>query len=276
MDKLRVCFLGTGSMGSAVLHGLIASGHPKVLISATTNSTATAAKLRELGISAMAVEESADANALMAADADLIVLGVKPYQISKLLFEIAGEIGKNAVVISMAAGFSLESMAQTLPDNPNLIRTMPNTPSLVGKGVTGLSVGPNCSREASEAAAELFAAVGSVIEIPEEKINPLSAISGSGPAWVYYFIEQWEEIAIAQGFSKEQAELMVRGTFEGALELLARAEKEPWELRKNVSSPGGTTEQIIKTFENAKLQEVFAAGLEAAVLRAEEIARSGQ
>jgi pyrroline-5-carboxylate reductase len=276
MDKLRVCFLVTGSMGSAVLHGLIASGHPKVLISATTNSTATAAKLRELGISAMAVEESQDANALMSADADLIVLGVKPNNVAKVLTEIADEIGKNAVVISMAAGFSLESMAQTLPDNPNLIRTMPNTPSLVGKGVTGLSVGPNCSREASEAAAELFAAVGSVIEIPEEKINPLSAISGSGPAWVYYFIEQWEEIAIAQGFSKEQAELMVRGTFEGALELLARAEKEPWELRKNVSSPGGTTEQIIKTFENAKLQEVFAAGLEAAVLRAEEIARSGQ
>ena len=276
MDKLRVCFLGTGSMGSAVLHGLIASGHPKLLISATTNSTATAAKLRELGISAMAVEESQDANALMSADADLIVLGVKPNNVAKVLTEIADEIGKNAVVISMAAGFSLESMAQTLPDNPNLIRTMPNTPSLVGKGVTGLSVGPNCSREASEAAAELFAAVGSVIEIPEEKINPLSAISGSGPAWVYYFIEQWEEIAIAQGFSKEQAELMVRGTFEGALELLARAEKEPWELRKNVSSPGGTTEQIIKTFENAKLQEVFAAGLEAAVLRAEEIARSGQ
>jgi pyrroline-5-carboxylate reductase len=263
-------------MGSAVLHGLIASGHPKLLISATTNSTATAAKLRELGISAMAVEESQDANALMSADADLIVLGVKPNNVAKVLTEIADEIGKNAVVISMAAGFSLESMAQTLPDNPNLIRTMPNTPSLVGKGVTGLSVGPNCSREASEAAAELFAAVGSVIEIPEEKINPLSAISGSGPAWVYYFIEQWEEIAIAQGFSKEQAELMVRGTFEGALELLARAEKEPWELRKNVSSPGGTTEQIIKTFENAKLQEVFAAGLEAAVLRAEEIARSGQ
>lgn len=276
MDKLRVCFLGTGSMGSAVLHGLIASGHPKLLISATTNSTATAAKLRELGISAMAVEESQDANALMSSDADLIVLGVKPNNVAKVLTEIAGEIGKNAVVISMAAGFSLESMAQTLPDNPNLIRTMPNTPSLVGKGVTGLSVGPNCSREASEAAAELFAAVGSVIEIPEEKINPLSAISGSGPAWVYYFIEQWEEIAIAQGFSKEQAELMVRGTFEGALELLARAEKEPWELRKNVSSPGGTTEQIIKTFENANLQEVFAAGLEAAVLRAEEIARSGQ
>jgi len=276
MDKLRVCFLGTGSMGSAVLHGLIASGHPKVLISATTKSADSAAKLRELGISAMAVEESADANALMAADADLIVLGVKPHQISKLLFEIAGEIGKNAVVISMAAGITLEAMAKSLPENPNLIRTMPNTPSLVGKGVTGLSVGPNCSKEAGVAATELFAAVGAVIEIPEDKINALSAISGSGPAWVYYFIEQWEEIAQAQGFSKAQAQTMVRGTFEGALELLAQADSEPAELRRKVTSPGGTTEQIIKTFDDARLQELFASGLQAAVLRAEEIARLEQ
>ena len=276
MDKLRVCFLGTGSMGSAVLHGLIASGHPKVLISATTKSADSAAKLRELGISAMAVEESADANALMAADADLIVLGVKPHQISKLLFEIAGEIGKNAVVISMAAGITLEAMVKSLPENPNLIRTMPNTPSLVGKGVTGLSVGPNCSKEAGVAATELFAAVGAVIEIPEDKINALSAISGSGPAWVYYFIEQWEEIAQAQGFSKAQAQTMVRGTFEGALELLAQADSEPAELRRKVTSPGGTTEQIIKTFDDARLQELFASGLQAAVLRAEEIARLEQ
>jgi pyrroline-5-carboxylate reductase len=276
MDKLRVCFLGTGSMGSAVLHGLIAAGYPKLLISATTNSAASAAKLRELGISAMAVEESEDANALMAADADLIVLGVKPYQISKVLAEIVSEIGKNAVVISMAAGITLDAMARSLPQNPNLIRTMPNTPSLVGKGVTGLSVGPNCSKEAGVAAAKLFAAVGAVIEIPEEKINALSAISGSGPAWVYYFIEQWEEIAQAQGFSKAQAELMVRGTFDGALELLAQSDAEPAELRKKVTSPGGTTEQIIKTFDEAKLQEVFAAGLRAAVLRAEEIARQEQ
>lgn len=276
MDKLRVCFLGTGSMGSAVLHGLIAAGHPKVLISATTNSTESAAKLREHGISAMAVQESSDANALMAADADLIVLGVKPYQIANLLAEISGEIGKNAVVISMAAGISLEVMSNQLPDNPNLIRTMPNTPSLVGSGVTGLSVGPLCSPEASEAASLLFAAVGTVIEISEDKIDALSAISGSGPAWVYYFIEQWEEIAQAQGFSKEQAELMVRGTFDGALKLLANADQELAQLRRNVTSPGGTTEEIIRVFDEAKLQEVFANGLRAAVIRAAEIARQGQ
>ena len=276
MDSLRVCFLGTGSMGSAVMHGLIAAGHPKELISATTNSKVSAEKLRAQGISAMSIEESIDANALMAGDADLIVLGVKPYQIANVLGEIRDEIGKNAVVISMAAGISIASMAAALPENPNVVRTMPNTPALVGKGVTGLSVASSCSKDAAEAAAALFKSVGAVIQIPEPMINPLSAISGSGPAWVYYFIEQWEKIAIQEGFTKDQAELMVRGTFDGAIDLLANSDLEPEQLRRNVTSPGGTTERIIATFDDADLQKIFHAGLLAAVARAEEIANSKQ
>lgn len=276
MNSLRVCFLGTGSMGSAVMHGLIAAGHPKELISATTNSKVSAEKLRAQGISAMSIEESIDANALMAGDADLIVLGVKPYQIANVLGEIRDEIGKNAVVISMAAGISIASMAAALPENPNLVRTMPNTPALVGKGVTGLSVASSCSKDAAEAAAALFKSVGAVIQIPEPMINPLSAISGSGPAWVYYFIEQWEKIAIQEGFTKDQAELMVRGTFDGAIDLLANSDLEPEQLRRNVTSPGGTTERIIATFDDADLQKIFHAGLLAAVARAEEIANSKQ
>lgn len=276
MENLRVAFIGTGSMGSAVLKGLLASGHPAAQISATTKTSQSAASLRELGVSALALEEAPDANALMAGDADLIVLGVKPNQIVKTLSELKGEIGANAVVISMAAGISLETMGSSLPDNPNLVRTMPNTPALVGKGVTGISAGPNCSKEAILAAGELFASVGAVLEIPESLINPLSAISGSGPAWVFYFIEQWEAIALEHGFSQEQAQTMVRGTFDGALDLLAQGDTEPSELRRNVTSPGGTTAKIIETFDQAQLKSIFEAGLRAAVERAEEIARSTQ
>ena len=274
MDGLRICFLGTGSMGSAVLSGLLTAGHPKELISATTKSLASAEALRDQGVSALAIEEAEDANALMAGDADLIVLGVKPYQIADVLDQIRDEIGRNAVVISMAAGIALETMAQKLPDNPNLIRTMPNTPALVGKGVTGLAAAASCGKDAVDAAVALFESVGEVIQIPEQKINPLSAISGSGPAWVYYFIEQWEAIAQAEGFTKEQAELMVRGTFDGAIELLAQSDLEPSELRRNVTSPGGTTERIIATFDDGQLQQLFHKALLAAVARAEEIARS--
>lgn len=274
MDKLRIAFIGTGSMGSAVLDGLIAAGHPKELVSATTRTEAKAKALRDRGISALAGETSPDANALMAGDADLIVLGVKPYQIADVLQELKGEIGTNAVVISMAAGIQLKAMAEILDSNPNLIRTMPNTPALVGRGVTGLAAAATASAAAVAAAKDLFAAVGVVIETPEEQINALSAISGSGPAWVYYIIEQWEKVAKEQGFSEADAQAMVRQTLAGAVKLLESSGEEPAELRRKVTSPGGTTERIIATMEESDLQGIFANSLEAAVLRAEEIANS--
>ena len=274
MDNLRIAFIGSGSMGSAVLDGLIAAGHPKPLISATTRTEVKAKALRDRGVSALAGETSPDANALMAGDADVIVLGVKPYQIVDVLTELKGEIGKNVVVISMAAGIKLATMAAVLDENPNLIRTMPNTPALVGKGVTGLASAATASPEAVEAAKALFEAVGSVVVIPEEKIDALSAVSGSGPAWVYYIIEQWEKVAISQGFSEADAKLMVRQTLAGSVELLENSGEEPSELRRKVTSPGGTTERIIATLDEADLQGIFSRSLNAAVARAGEIANS--
>ncbi len=274
MEKLRICFIGTGSMGSAVLQGLVASGFDKKLISATTKSEASAAKLRAQGISALSIETSADANQLLASDAQLIVLGVKPYQIADVLTEIREEINKEAVVISMAAGIELKTMAEKLPEQKNLIRTMPNTPALVGKGVTGLVGAQSASKDAIEAAIALFATVGEVVEIEESQINALSAISGSGPAWLMFIVEKWEEVAISKGFTPEQAAKLVRSTLVGSAELLANTGDEPALIRKNVTSPGGTTERIIATLDAGKLNELFDSALEAAVKRAHEIASS--
>jgi len=274
MEKLRVCFLGTGSMGSAVLEGLIASGHPLEQISATTKSVESAARFRSRGISAMAIDEAADANALLAGDADLIVLGVKPYQIKDVLSEIKDEIAPNAVVISMAAGIKLATMAEVMPGIKNLIRTMPNTPALVGMGVTGVAPAKTASAEAVEATIELFDSVGAALEITEDQIDALSAISGSGPAWVFYIMEQWEKIALKHGFSAEQAAVMVRGTLAGSIDLLAQSDNEMPELRANVTSPGGTTERIIDTLDKADLNGIFEAALEAALIRSREIGAS--
>jgi pyrroline-5-carboxylate reductase len=274
VEKLRICFIGTGSMGSAVLQGLVASGYDKKLISATTRSEASAAKLREQGISALAIETSADANQLLASDAQLIVLGVKPYQIADVLTQIREEIDKEAVVISMAAGIELKTMAEKLPEQKNLIRIMPNTPALVGKGVTGLVGAQSASKDAIEAAIALFETVGEVVEIEESQINALSAISGSGPAWLMFIIEKWEEVAISKGFTPEQAARLVRSTLIGSAELLATTGDEPALIRKNVTSPGGTTERIIATLDAGKLNELFDSALEAAVKRAHEIASS--
>ena len=272
MDNLRVCFLGTGSMGSAVLRGLIASGHPIELISATTKSEQSAANLRAIGVSALSVEQSPDANALLSGDADVVVLGVKPYQIVDVLTEIAEELPKNSVVISMAGGIELETMAAALPEHKNLIRSMPNTPAMVGQAVTGLAPHSTASADALDAAQWLFSSVGDVVKVKEEQINALSAISGSGPAWIYFIIEQWEKVAISKGFTQEQAETLVRSTLFGSAALLADSGEEPSVLRKNVTSPGGTTERIIATLDEANLDELFARALDAAVNRANEIA----
>ena len=272
MENLRVCFLGTGSMGSAVLRGLIDSGHPVELVSATTKSEQSAANLRALGISALSVEQSPDANSLLSGDADLVVLGVKPYQIVDVLKEIAEELPKNSVVISMAGGIELETMAAALPEHKNLIRSMPNTPAMVGQAVTGLAPHPLASAEALDAADWLFSSVGEVVRVEEGQINALSAISGSGPAWIYFIIEKWEQVAMAKGFTQEQAETLVRSTLFGSAALLADSGEEPSVLRRNVTSPGGTTERIIATLEEANLEELFAKALDAAVNRANEIA----
>jgi len=272
MDNLRVCFLGTGSMGSAVLRGLIDSGHPVELISATTKSEESAVSLRAMGVSALSVEQSPDANALLSGDADVVVLGVKPYQIVDVLTEIAEELPKNSVVISMAGGIELKTMAAALPQHKNLIRSMPNTPAMVGQAVTGLAPHSTASADALDAAQWLFSSVGEVVKVEEQQINALSAISGSGPAWIYFIIEQWEKVAISKGFTQEQAETLVRSTLFGSAALLADSGEEPSVLRKNVTSPGGTTERIIATLDEANLEKLFSSALDAAVNRANEIA----
>lgn len=274
MEKLKICFLGTGSMGSAVMQGLLASGYEKKLISATTKSEASALKLREQGISALSIESSKDANQLLSSDAQIVVLGVKPYQIADVLTEIREEVDKEAVIISMAAGIELKTMAEKLPQHKHLIRTMPNTPALVGKGVTGLVGAETASTDAVKTAIDLFETVGEVVEVREDQINALSAISGSGPAWLMFIVEKWEEVAIKNGFTPDQAAKLVRSTLIGSAELLASGGAEPAELRKNVTSPGGTTERIIATLEEADLTKIFDAALEAAVKRAHEIASS--
>ena len=274
MQKLRICFLGTGSMGSAVLKGLLASGYESKLISATTQSELSAKNLRSLGVSALSLESSPDANVLLSSDAQVVVLGVKPYKIADVLSEIRDELPGDAVVISMAAGIELATMAEKLPDHKNLIRTMPNTPALVGKGVTGVAPAATASASALETAMDLFQTVGEAVQLEEKQINSLSAISGSGPAWLMFIVEKWEEVALSRGFTKEQAAVMVRSTLIGSAELLAQAGEEPAILRKNVTSPGGTTEKIIATLEEANLTKLFDQALQAAVNRADEIARS--
>ncbi|WP_157071547.1 pyrroline-5-carboxylate reductase [Curtobacterium ammoniigenes] len=271
----RTAFLGTGSMSGAILRGLLAAGAPADRFRATTRTAASAERLRALGVDASAVENDADANRAAVQGARLVVLGVKPFAVADLLREIADALEPNAIVVSVAVGIRSATMEALLPPSIRVVRALPNTPVAVGRGVTGLSAGARADPAAVDEAAALFSASGSVVRVEEPRLDALSAVSGSGPAYVFLLIEQWERAAVSLGFTPAEAAVLVQGTVRGAMELLAATESpDPAALRRAVTSPRGTTERAIAVLETADLESLLVRASEAAIARAVELAES--
>lgn len=266
-----IAILGTGSMGGAILSGLL---KPSVTVTGGIRVTnRTVAKARPLASDAVvsyALEETEDGNLLAIAGARLVLVGVKPAMVPELLKTIAPALEPDAIVISVAAGVTTSSMEALVPGT--VIRAMPNTPAVVGRAVTGISAGSRATSAELALARELFETVGSVLVVPESKIDALSTISGSGPAYVFYLIEQLTRTAVDLGFSAEEAAVMVNGTFLGASELLAGSGVDPVELRRRVTSPGGTTERAIGVLDSAELKGLFDRATASALARAKELA----
>jgi pyrroline-5-carboxylate reductase len=193
--------------------------------------------------------------------------------ILETLSEVAAVLKPDCLVVSVAAGITTSAMEEQLSGNAAVVRAMPNTPSVVGLGVTGISKGSNVSDEQLELAIELFSSVGKVLVVDESKIDALSTISGSGPAYVFYFAEKLITAAKSLGFSEQEASLMVKETFLGSATLLATSSSSPEELRQQVTSPNGTTMQATGRFDAADLERVFIEATEAALARAKELGR---
>jgi pyrroline-5-carboxylate reductase len=274
METKQIAILGTGSMGKAILSGLLAAGTIPANVRVTTKSKASADTLSSNhGVQATALESDSAANSLSAKDADLVILAVKPNMILQTLKDVASVLKPGCLVVSVAAGITTAAMEEQLSGNAAIIRAMPNTPSVVGLGVTGLSKGSNVSAEQLNLAVELFASVGKVLVVDESKIDALSTISGSGPAYVFYFAEKLITAAKSLGFSEQEASLMVKETFLGSATLLSTSSNSPEELRKQVTSPNGTTMQATGRFDAADLERVFIEATEAALARAKELGR---
>jgi pyrroline-5-carboxylate reductase len=266
----RIAILGAGSMGGAILSGLAA---PEVSTGGlvVTNRTAAKADAIDLpGVESLATERDAGANARAVDGAGVVLVAVKPAMVPDLLREIAPHLDPAAVVVSVAVGVTSATMEAIVP-NP-VVRSMPNTPSTVGRGVTGIAAGSRAGDAELDLVRAVFATVGDVVVVPEAQLDPLSAISGSGPAYVFLLIEQLERAARQLGFDAEQAAVMVRGTFRGASELLAASDVDPAELRRRVTSPKGTTERAVAVLADADLAELFERAARAAMARAAEIA----
>ncbi len=266
----RIAILGAGSMGGAILAGLVDSGLAAEGVAVTNRSTAKADAVRLPGVDSYALETDPGANATALDGARVVIVGVKPAMVTALLEEVSGALAADAIVVSVAAGVTTAAMEAVIP-NP-VVRTMPNTPSLVRRGVTGLAAGSRATVEHLALVRAVFETVGAVIELPEERIDALSTISGSGPAYVFLLIEQLTGTALRMGFTEEEARLMVEQTFLGASELLASSDADPAELRRRVTSPKGTTERAIAVMSEADLGGMFDRATAAALARAKELA----
>lgn len=269
-----LAFLGAGSMGGAILRGVVASGiRVDGGITATNRTPEKAQAFADLdGVTSIALSEAADGNADAVSKARIVLVGVKPAMVPDLLREIAPHLADDAIVVSLAAGVTLQTFADNLGSGVRVVRSMPNTPSTVGKGVTGLAAGESASADDLALVHRLFETVGAVVEVPESQIDALSTISGSGPAYVYLLIEELTKAAIGMGFSESDARTMVEQTFIGATALLDASGEEPSELRRRVTSPKGTTERAVAVLQEAHLDRTFADAAAAALARAKELA----
>jgi len=260
-----IAILGAGSMGGAILSGL--RRHD-----ADVRITTRSAKSAEGTEGAVATELDPQANLKAVDGARVVLIGVKPLMVGDLLREIAPALAADAIVVSLAVGVTTAAMEAIVPGS--VVRSMPNTPSLVGLGVTGISAGSRATPADIEIVQAVFETVGDVLVVPESKLDALSTISGSGPAYVFLLIEQLTKTAIELGFSEHEASVMVQGTFRGASELLAASESGPGELRTKVTSPKGTTERAIAVMQEADLSALFTRAAHAALARAKELAES--
>ncbi len=267
----QIAILGAGSMGGAILSGLLSPEVHADGITVTNRTEAKAAVVRHEGVVSLALESDPDATATALRGARLVLLGVKPAMVPELLRDIRDLLEPDALVVSLAAGVTVATMEALVPQV--VFRSMPNTPSVVGLGVTGVARGTRASDADAAQVRALFETVGAVIELPESQIDALSTISGSGPAYVFFLIERLTETALGLGFDEQQARLMVEQTFRGASELLAVSDVGPAELRRRVTSPKGTTERAIGVLESADLTGLFDRATTAALARAAEMAR---
>ena len=264
----RVAVLGAGRMGAAVITGLINSGWGADRIVAADAHAPTAEALRErLGIEVRSAAEAV-------VGADVVVVAVKPHHVVGLLDQISASLPGGSTVVSLAAGVPTSAMSSHLPAGIALVRVMPNTPALVGEGMSVLSPAPGCPIEALELAEVVLGSVGQVRTAPESAQDAVTALSGSGPAYAFYVAEAMIEAGVLLGLPHDLAHDLTVQTLLGAATMMRDVDQQPAVLRENVTSPGGTTAAAVSVLDNAGLKSVFAEAMRAARDRSAELGRS--
>ncbi|WP_374564954.1 pyrroline-5-carboxylate reductase [Ideonella sp.] len=265
LTSATIAFIGGGNMASALIGGLIQSGHAPSAIHVIEPFAAQADKLRrQFGV----VVEAAASPAL--ASAALVVWAVKPQLFKEAAQPCAAHV-KNALQLSVMAGIRSAAIAHAT-GSARVVRTMPNTPALIGRGMTGLFASAAVTPDQRQMVESLLAPTGELLWVErEEQLDAVTALSGSGPAYVFYFVEAMMRAGNELGLSAGQARTLAVGTFAGAAALAAQSTEAPAVLRQNVTSKGGTTHAAITTLDERGVMEAFVQALHAAARRAKEL-----
>lgn len=268
MEQRKIAFIGAGNMAKAIIAGLVRSGYPAdhILVSSPTQTRRLPME-QELGI------RTTSDNLRAVQESDVVVLAVKPQLMAEVFEPLQGVDVSNKLIISIAAGMPVARINEIFATQLNVVRVMPNTPSLIGKGMSGLyatETTPAADRDFTES---LMKAVGEICWVEQEsQINGIIAAAGSAPAYFFLFMEAMQNEAIAQGFDRDTARLLVQQSALGAAHMVAENDQLSLsELRAQVTSKGGTTAEAINTLQALNLEKTVAEAMQAAVTRAQEM-----
>ena len=260
-------FLGTGNMAEALIKGLIAAGvvDPGQIHGSDPRPERCEEMAKRYGIHATTQ------NADVVRHAEIVVLSVKPQILPKVLDEVSSHLKPHALVISIAAGMPIASIERRVPPGTRVVRTMPNTPALIGAGATAIAAGQHAKDEDVEATQRIFAAVGMTVVLDESQLDAVTGLSGSGPAYVFLIIEALSDAGVKMGLSRYNAQALAAQTVHGSAKLLLETGEHPGRLKDMVTSPGGTAIAGLHTLEAGGLRTTLINAVEAATRRSREL-----
>jgi pyrroline-5-carboxylate reductase len=271
--ELEVVLVGAGNMGQALLAGLLRAGWSAPRLGIVEPDVGRCAALQAQYPGLQVAHDPASAADRLVARAQVVVLAVKPQILEGVARPLAPVVtATQPLVISVAAGVTTARLAAWLGTSARIIRAMPNTPALIGAGITGLFAGSGVSPEDCSRAERILRSVGQVIWLDdEEKMHAVTAVSGSGPAYLFYFMEAMQSAGVSLGLDAQTAQRLTLATIEGAARLAASGDLDPAQRRAQVTSPGGTTEQAIRILQERSFSTILCEAMEAAARRSREL-----
>jgi pyrroline-5-carboxylate reductase len=267
---LNIGFLGAGKMATALAKGFVRAEltTPKEIIASDPYPLARKSFTGEIG------SKTTASNCDVAKTARVLILATKPDQVATALAEISGAFTKNHLLISIAAGVTISKLESLLTAGARVIRVMPNTPALVGEGASAFALGKNASVSDAELAKRLLSAVGVALQVKESLLDAVTGLSGSGPAYVYQFIEALSDGGVAAGLPRDIATKLAAQTVLGAAKMVLETGQHPGALKDQVTSPGGTTIEGLHALEKGKLRATVMSAVRAATEKSKKLGRA--